>query len=216
MRKNFVMVIGAMALIASATSARAGAYGDREQAEEAPAPAPAVAAMQEVEEVDYARPGFYIGLGGNYAIEQFDATGIGNDGNSTGLHARAGYRIVPNFAIEALYEWMSEFDEDSFPGIKTKNHYSAWAITLNAKGYLLTGRWQPYLVYGLGYIDVNGHNVQNNTGTGEGLDMRFGIGMDANINENIAIGPEVAYVLPFQEAANFDMVTVALGIRFKF
>ena len=215
MRKNLVMLIGAIALIGSATSARAGAYGEPERAEEAPAPAPAVA-MQAEEEVDYARVGPYVGIGGNYAIENFDATGVGNDGNSPGFHVRAGYRVHPNVAIEGLYEYMSEFDEDSFPASRTTNNYSAWAVTLNAKGYLLTGRWQPYLLYGLGYIDVNGHNVQNNTGTGEGLDMRFGAGMDACLTENIAIGPEVAYVLPFGDAANFDMITVALGLRYKF
>jgi opacity protein-like surface antigen len=218
MRKNFVLLVGAVALIGSATYARAGAYGEAERAEEAPASAPPAKMVMEEQEIDYARLGPYLGVGGNYAIQLFDKAGPGNVSNTGGVHVRAGYRFHPNIAVEVLYEWMSEFDNDSHTPVGPKNtdHFDAWSVSGNLKGYFLTGRWQPYAVIGVGYLDVNGHGVPHSADTSGGADMRFGLGMDGYITEHIAIGPEVAYVLPFGSVENFDMVTVALGLRYRF
>jgi len=233
MRKNLVMLIGATALIGSATIARAGAYGEPARPEESPAPAPPVAMQQQEEEVDYARTGPYLGVGGNYAIQQFDNQGPsgtngaeGNVSNTGGFHVRAGYRVHPYVAVEALYEYFANFDNDAQHqtyGLNTTDNFSGWSVTANAKGFFLTGRWQPYAVVGLGYMDMNGHNVRtlaapatNSADPGQGFAMRFGLGMDAYATEHLALGPEVAYVLPFGGADGFDMVTVALGLRYRF
>ncbi len=224
MRKNFVLLIGAVALVGSATHARAGAYGEAERAEEAPASAPA-AAMEVEDETDYAATGPYIGAGGMYAIENFDATGPGNEDNSPGFNVLVGYRITPHFAVEAMYEYFHEFDDDgrataqrlaNQPVTHATDHYDGWATTINAKGYLWTGRWQPYGAFGLGYIDINGHNVVRGSGAGQGVDVRLALGMDACVTEHIAIAPEIAYVLPFDGAQNFDIVALTLGLRYKF
>jgi opacity protein-like surface antigen len=219
MRHNFVLLVGAVALIASATNARAGAYGETEQVEEKPAAAPAAAMQYEEEAPDYAAVGPYLGIGGNYAIQNFQDHGPGNVGNSAGFHVRGGYRVHPYVAVEALYEYFSEFDNDGrakFSNLDQTDHYDGWAVTANVKGYMLTGRWQPYALLGLGYVDINGHNVVDKSGPGNGFEMRFGLGMDACITEHVAIGPEVAYVLPFDDANNMDLITVALGLRYKF
>src|SRR6185369_2036317 len=219
MRRNLVLLVGAVALIGSATRARAGAYGETEQVEESPRAASA-AAMHYEEENDYARVGPYLGVGGNYAIQNFDNHGPGNVGNSSGFHVRAGYRVHPNVAIEALYDHFLKFDNDGqarrLGNTHTTDHYDGWQATLNVKGYILTGRWQPYVLAGVGYIDINGHNVVDRSGPGNDLVTRFGLGMDACITEHIAMGPEVAYVLPFGDANNMDLITVALGLRYKF
>jgi len=225
MRKNFVLLIGAVALIGSATHARAGAYGEAEHVEEAPAPAPAVA-MEVEEEFNCAEPGPYLGVSGMYGIENFDATGPGNEDNSPGFQVVAGYRIVPNFAVEAMYEYFHEFDDDgrataqrlaNQPVTHATDHYDGWATTINAKAYPWIGsRWQPYGAFGIGYIDINGHNVVRGSGAGQGVDVRLAVGMDACVTEHISIAPEIAYVLPFNGAENFDIVTLALGLRYKF
>src|SRR4029079_14142793 len=122
-------------------------------------------------------------------------------------------------AIEAVGEWFSEFDNDGRAQIARRlnqavphhtDHYDGWAATLNFKGYLLTGRYQPYIVVGLGYMEIDGHGVPDKSGPGGDFSTRYGIGMDACITEHIAIGPEVAYVLPFHDVNNMDLITVAL------
>ncbi|HEY2773546.1 MAG TPA: outer membrane beta-barrel protein [Candidatus Binatia bacterium] len=219
MRKNIAMLIGAAALMGTTTCAFAGAYGEKPLPEEHPtAPPPIV--QQQVEEVDYAKVGPYLGIGGEYAIQQFQeiqgATGI-DVSNSGGFHVRAGYRVHPNVAVEALYENFNEFDVDP------NGHYDGWALTANAKGYILTGRFQPYVLAGLGYVDINGSAGSRNhpapllaAPAGNDFEMRFGAGMDGCITEHIAMGPEIAYVLPFGQANNLNMWTVSMGLRYKF
>jgi opacity protein-like surface antigen len=211
MRKELFTSFCALSLVLGASHAIAGSYGDQGQAMEGPAAPPPVAPMVETEEVDYARSGAYLGVGGVFAFELFDDS-IDVD-NSNGFHVRAGYRIIPNLAVEARYENYRNFETDPGPG-----HYEGWSVTGNAKGYILTGRWQPYALVGLGYLNMvyPGTNRAGGASPGDDFMMRFGIGMDANITEHIAIGPEVAYVLPFGDVDDLDMLTVSLGVQYKF
>jgi opacity protein-like surface antigen len=230
MRKELLTSVCALSLLVGASTAYAGAYGEPVQAEETPAapPAPRAVVVQE-EEIDYAAPGFYIGAGGAYGIELFAGHDARVD-NSGGFHVRAGYRIIPNLAVEVLYENFLQFDSD--PG-----SVDAWTTTVNAKGYILTGRYQPYVLLGLGYIAGNGSggnpdgpggvapdvslNPQHGASTdvanpGNGFLMRFGVGMDAYITEHLSMGPEIAYDLPFGGASNLDLIDISLGLRYKF
>lgn len=207
MRKNFVLFVGALALCGSATGALAGAYGETQEMEETPAASPA-AAVEVEEGIDYAATGCYIGAGGSYAFELFDRTGSGSSvADSFGFFVTTGYRLHPNIAVEARYDHFVEFDLD--PG-----QYDGWALTANAKGYMLTGRFQPYGLIGLGYIDIDAKNTSGRAG--DSAVMRFGLGMDAYITEHLSVGPEVAYVLPFGDASDFDMITLSLGANYRF
>jgi opacity protein-like surface antigen len=210
MRKQFVSLVCGIALLGGATGAMAGAYGEEETAEETPAAVQAAPAPEPVPEIDYARLAPYIGLGGLYSVELFNDAGARVD-NSSGFHVRLGYRFHRNFSAEVLYENMTSYDMD--PG-----HFNAWAATFNGKGFLLTGRFQPYGVMGLGFMNVNGSGGSPVTAAnaGDGFIMRFGAGMDAYITEHLAMGPEVAYVLPFGHVDHFDMINVSLGIRYVF
>lgn len=230
MRKELLMTVCAFSLLMGSTPAFAGAYGDAPEPEEAPVapPAPPPAPVIE-EEPDYAAPGFYIGAGGTYGIELF----AGDDArvsNSGGFHVRAGYRIIPNLAVEALYQYYSEFDAD--PG-----QIDAWALTANAKAFMLTGRYQPYALIGVGYMAGNGsggnpdgpggvlpdvsanpaHGASTDVANpGNGFLMRFGLGLDAYITEHLSMGPEIAYNLPFGGASNLDLIDISLGLRYRF
>ena len=210
MRKELLASVCVLSLLLGATTAFAGAYGEPAQPEETPAAPPPAAVIVE-EEIDYARVGPYLGIGGNFALENFNHGG--NIDNSAGFHVRAGYRVHPNVAIEARYENYNNFEADPGPG-----SYNGWSATANVKGFFLTGRYQPYALFGMGYLDMNypGPNRNDDPNPGGDFAMRFGLGMDANITEHIAIGPEIAYVLPVGQAANFDMITFALGIQYKF
>jgi opacity protein-like surface antigen len=211
MRKEMMSCACALGLLFSASAAYAGAYGEQIDATESPASPPAPAAVYETEEVDYAQVGPYIGLGGVYAIELFD--GGMNVDNSNGFHVRAGYRVHPNVAIEARYEHYLGFETDPGPG-----HFEGWMATANVKGYILTGRFQPFLLFGMGYLNMTypGTNRAGDANPGDDFAMRFGIGMDTCLTEHIAIGPEVAYVLPIGDVDDLSFVTVALGLQYKF
>lgn len=227
MRTRILPSVCAFGLLVGAGTAFAGAYGEPVDPEETPAPPPAPpAAMVIEEEPDYARVGPYIGVGGNFAFNNFD--GLDSDAtsspggvpivprdsidNSGGFHVRGGYRVHPNVAVELRYERYTRFETDPGPG-----HLSGWALSGNVKGFFTTGRVQPYAVFGMGYLDMNSPGVdQADEIAGDDFAMRFGLGMDANITENIAMGPEVAYVLPVGDASDLDLITLGLGLQYKF
>ena len=79
--------------------------------------------------------GFYIGVGGGFAIEDFDKGGADN---SAVANLRVGYRFLDFLAIEGLGEF-----EPHFNG-KSGNYLSAdvqiWSGWLNAKVYPVA-RW---------------------------------------------------------------------------
>ncbi len=218
MRKELLMSVCALGLLVGAGNAFAGAYGEPVEPEEAPVAPPAPAPMVIEEEPDYARTGPYLGVGGNFAINNFgsvaSAPGFTRDSvdNSGGFHVRGGYRVHPNVAVELRYEHFLGFETDPGPG-----RLEGWMLTGNVKGYFTTGRYQPYAVFGMGYLDLNSPGVdQGDAIAGDDFAMRFGLGLDANITENVAMGPEVAYVLPVGDASDLDMITLALGLQYKF
>ena len=78
----------------------------------------------------FAQPGFYVAAGWMYAPEDF---GEGRDfvvQNSTGIFARAGYRIHPLVAFEARAQWLEGFeiksDRRTFEG-----QVKGWVATAN-------------------------------------------------------------------------------------
>lgn len=222
MRKEILSSVCALSLLFGAGSALAGSYGDVEQPEEMPASPPPAQIVEAETEIDYAAPGAYIGAGGIYAVELFsqgdrNSTPVaynkdgGDVDNSGGFYVEAGYRILPNLAVDARYSYYNEFDAD--PG-----QIDAWSLTANAKGYILTGRFQPYVLVGLGYLAGNGSggNQAAVANPGDGFMMRFGGGFDGYITEHLSMGPEIAYVMPFGGASNLDMIEISAGLKYKF
>lgn len=209
MRKVYLPSVCALGLLIGASPAYAGTYGDTQEPIEGPAAAPAPPAVVETVETDYAATGPYLGVGGLYAIEFF-SDGNARTDNSAGFHVRAGYRFMPNMSVELLYQYLNKFDVD--PG-----HIDGWSLTANAKAYVLTGRIQPYALVGVGYINTGGSagNHPAAASTGDGTLMRFGIGMDVCLGEHWAIGPELAYDLPFGSAEDLDYMDVSIGVRYK-
>jgi opacity protein-like surface antigen len=223
MRKVIFSSVCALSLLCGAQGAIAGTYGDPVVNEESPAAPPPAREVEVVEEeLEYARTGPYIGVGGVFAMELFD--GGMNVDNSNGFHVRAGYRVHPHIAVEARYEHYLNFETDpgTGTGIGAPNnglgHFEGWSITGNVKGFILTGRWQPYVLFGMGYLDINypGPNRGGDARPGDDFAMRFGVGMDAHLTEHISIGPEVAYVLPVGDAEDLDFLTIGLGLQFNF
>ena len=199
----------AVAFLATASVAMAGAYGEAGQPEETAAAAPATA------EGDEFSPFAYAALGGLYSEEFFsgDATPLHN-AYGWGLSARAGYRFLPNLGVELLYEhaW---YDADA------GTDRSAWTLMPNAKVYLWEAYCEPFVSVGGGVIGADngdGFTDQGLTGVkdGYGFAGRFGAGIDTYATENIFVEAEVAYVLATGDASNYDHLNAGLSIGYAF
>lgn len=214
MRREFLRSFGILSLVFSATTAFAGAYGEPIEPEEIPMPPPPAPVVEAEPPIDYAANGAYLGLGGLYAIEFFGAEGgTGGDAdNAGGISVVAGYRFRPHFAAEIAYENYFKFD-------RSFNDIEAWSLSANLKTYILTGRWQPYALFGVGHLSAGSDGnsrTPNNANHGDGAVLRLGMGMDAYITEDWSVGPEMVYDWPFGGASDLDMMTLGVGARYKF
>ena len=174
------------------------------------------------QDVDYARRGAYFGAGAFLAFENFDdeIPGVPVDADdSWGLNARVGYRLHPHFAAELQYEWYDDFDIEVF-GIKAAE-LDGWSLGVNGKGYLLTGRFQPYVLVGGGLLDVE---IEDTLGLGlsedeEAFMWRFGVGLDSYLvgePGNMVLSIEAAYVLPTSDLDDFEFWTLGIGLQYRF
>jgi hypothetical protein len=204
-------------------------------ADDAPMSAPA----------DYSRNGIYLGIGGSYGIDTFGNSPAGEmnrhlaslgyagtdvkldlDG-SLGVNGQVGYRFHPHFSAEFQFEWLAGFDGDASestlaPGSFADVSIEPWVLTGSLKGYLLTGRYQPYLSVGAGIMTVR-EKLDDDTGMGlsnseryTDATGRFGAGIDFYVNENFLVTAGASYVLPNGDVSDFDYVSVSWGIGYRF
>jgi opacity protein-like surface antigen len=195
---------------------------------------------------NYDRKGLYVGLGFSYAFQNFglskteqavsDALG-GNTSvaleadDSPGFDIRGGYRFHPNFAIEGEVQYFTAFDLNvrniSAGGQSTKvGSIDTLVMTVNAKGYALTGRIQPYGLLGLGSMlasfDPNAEGVDSEDD--RTFAVRFGAGVDCYATENIVVYLEVSYLLPISDykfggsdpGLGGDIIPIGVGAQYRF
>lgn len=150
-------------------------------------------------------------------IEKKFGTRGANVDDSWGLSGRLGYRLHPRVAVEAQFEWLREIKIESkiAGGGKRREQVSLYGVTGNVKGYLLTGRIQPYVVGGVGW----GRATLNPDGSGaksrsDNLIGRVGIGTDLYANQDVALSLEAAYVLGEESELNYVSVGAGLTLRF--
>jgi opacity protein-like surface antigen len=209
----------------------------------------ALTAEDEVDEDDFARRGWMVGVAGSSAIELFEEElqadfrrqvdpiggGFGSTAsvaslpvdNSLGFNGRVGYRCHPRFSAEVEVEWLHGFDADlEQPGVVqlARVEVDPLVVTANAKGYLLTGRYQPFLLVGAGAMSGD-LKVRDPVGLSfTGIDsqsenvfaMRFGGGIDLYATKNIVVSLEADYVLPFGKLEDLNYVTLSWGFQYRF
>ena len=179
----------------------------------------------------YDKTGVYLTAMGLYAIplEKGDledsanrALGAGsrsNIDNSLGASGRLGYRLHPRFAIETQFEFLSsiEVDAEDVDGNEKKSEINFFALTGNAKAFLLTGRFQPYLAAGAGWsrarFDPPGSGAKSRH---DGFATRLGAGFDLYGSEDIALSTEVAYVLNTGKLEDLDYLSIGVGLTLRF
>ncbi len=177
---------------------------------------------------DFDRSGFYggIALGGAVYTEVKDdlEDALASIGYALsvdveappGLDVRAGYRFHPRIAGEVQLQWFPKAqiqieDIDAFD-------LETLVLTGNAKGYLLTGRFQPFVLVGGGLMHFN---LKDDVGLGTSekgtaFAARFGGGVDFYLSRNIVIALDAGYVLPTGDADGLDHVSFSVGVQYRF
>ena len=178
---------------------------------------------------DYARSGFYLGagvVGGIYTEiddeveDELLALGYSVDidtDTAVGFEVYGGYRLHPNFALEAEFEMLPDTDID-LGGFGTFAELESWTLTANAKAFPLTGRVQPFLLLGLGVMDAE---LEDTVGLGASQSetdfaARFGGGLDFYITENVVFSAGVDYLLPTGDVEDVDYVSFGGGVQYRF
>ena len=149
---------------------------------------------------DFDRPGAYIGVNGVYGVSLFQddinaIAGLADDfrlGDSGGVNARIGYRVVSWFAIEAEYEWIKSMDL-TFQG-QDIGDFKPNTVTANLKFIIPVWRIQPYLIVGGGAAIWNIDSpIQNQSSTG--FAGRVGLGLDNYLTKHWVVNLEATGVL---------------------
>lgn len=171
---------------------------------------------------DYDRNGFYVGGGASLAFDRFESDfeeALGSDvgvEDSFGANAQFGYRIHPRVSTEVEFEWLSGF-EISESGTKVAE-IETWTLTGNAKGHLLTGSVQPFVLAGLGIMNALGDDTEE-LGLPDwttGVALRFGGGLDVYVSERFAMNLNLDYVLPTGDVKDLDYLSLGVGLQYRF
>ena len=157
---------------------------------------------------------------------------------SIGFNAEGGYRIHPWVSIAAHVEHLPEIS------ISTGNRRAgpqagsgvlkgeSWALTADARLFPLTGRVQPFLVLGAGWLWVHTDDervvqtsagedpmlepIDSGLGNRDGFVARAGGGVDLYLTDAFFLSAQVTYVVPVDRVQDFDYVSVAWGFGYQF
>ncbi|MCH7869978.1 MAG: porin family protein [Myxococcales bacterium] len=177
----------------------------------------ALAAVDELQQrFAWDRSGAYIGVAVFWAPEAFN-TDVRVD-SSKGFSGWLGYRFVPRFAAELRADRLKDFD---FSGSGFTGSLEAWELTANAKIFLLTKRFQPYVSIGLGAFVSQLKFVALETGErfsdkDTNILFRPGVGIDYYLTPSLVLGLEASYV---SVGGDLDEVRFGLlggGLSFRF
>jgi hypothetical protein len=156
---------------------------------------------------DYGRGRLYLGGGLVYAIPNFNGFDDNErEAESTfGFDVRAGYRWR-YVAAEVNFQYYKRFDVDVGPEDETVKIFT---VGPNVKGYPLDGRFQPYVLVGIGFQDTkSGSGLQH----GSAGMARFGGGVELYLMPNFGFFVEGSYGLGIE--SDYDIIPVVGGVQF--
>lgn len=176
---------------------------------------PARKQTTEEENNDPARSGPMLGFGATYAHGNFDQSGI-DERDSGGYNAHVGYRFNRWVATDVHVERYQKFNIDDSSGSDV-GEINGWALGLDGKVYALPGRFQPFGVIGLNYLNMETTNssASNTHKTDDGPALRFGAGLDVYATSKFIVTTDVSYMLGLSDVHDLDMVLVSLGFLFR-
>jgi len=187
---------------------------------------------------DYDRPGWFAGLQGVYAREDYDVDreektiqsrtpfpiefSLKNH-DAGGVRGKFGRRCHSRFSVEFEMEWLDDFagkevnlsDGEVVSDIK----FSTIAGTINTKGYLLTGRVQPFVLVGVGAMSVRGDRNpvgSNKSSQDDGqLVARFGGGIDFYATRHWVVSGQADYVYSATNLQSTNYISVGFGAMYR-
>lgn len=175
----------------------------------------------------YSRSGWYVGLGGHAAVEQFDRDGHYRD--SEGIDAVVGYRLLPVLALEGQLDWNNDFEDPGAVSGTCLTHtgpvpcitsatVELLTITANARAMLPLGRFQPFALIGGGVLRraAGGTPSQSEDDVDAGYAARFGAGVDVYLTRRILVSVAAHYVLPTGAVDDVSYITAGGGLQFRF
>jgi opacity protein-like surface antigen len=141
---------------------------------------------------------FYLGIGGSYAIEDFQDVHPLDD--SWGVNAKLGWRFHEDISLQFDFDYLDKFEGDGkqeqFQGeVKVLTYF------LSLKGYFPINYYniRPFIIAGGGvmYADAD---LKSSSGSepsfaphDTGVGFKIGGGFDYFINENFSVGIEGNY-----------------------
>jgi opacity protein-like surface antigen len=156
----------------------------------------------------FARRGPLLTIGANAAVGPLgDGSKAANA--SYGLNASAGYRCNRRVATEVEVEWLGGYEPTYEVDLDPVT------VTSNARVYVLTGRLQPYVLFGAGIMWVSSGDGE--TGDGDtGMAIRAGAGVDFYLTKSVLLNGKLDYVRAFQQISGTDYLTLSLGAGYRF
>jgi opacity protein-like surface antigen len=181
----------------------------------------------------------YIAVGGGAALGDLNAASAGHSRHSYQLYdfdtasgsisLRAGYRLWRHLAVEMLWDYQTgwQFHTYGRSAANENNTISAWNLMANAKGYLTDGRWQPYVLFGMGVgrRETDGQHVFFDPQQGDDETIherqtdfvtRFGGGLEVEVAEAWTLGGEVAWTIGTGGLEELDYATTSVVLAYRF
>ncbi len=170
------------------------------------------------------------------------------DGDAFGATGRGGYRCHPRVSAELQFERLENFgvsilETGMQPGNDTLRKFDleleSLVLTSNAKGHLLTGRYQPFVLAGVGFMRMESKtydvspaalprpdscdpdlavrcSASNQSKKTVRLAFRFGGGLDFYLTKQVVISAEGSYLLPTGKLDDLAYYTFSLGLQYRF
>ncbi len=177
---------------------------------------------------DYAATGPYLGVGAAFAWDNFDRLGRLDPDMAYGIDAWGGYRFLSFLAAELQVEYLNGFDDhyeinllpdiiNGSPLLLARVEVEGEVVTFtgNLKAYLPLGRFQPFVLAGVG----QGH-VELDYGWREfsetAFAARFGGGFDLYVTDALALQLSSSYVLQTGDLDGLDYVSLIAGLQYRF
>lgn len=188
---------------------------------------------------DYDRRGWFAGLQGVYAREDYDVDreeetlqsrtpfpiefSLKNH-DAGGVRGKFGRRCHSRFSVEVEMEWLDDFAGEVVnraggePVSDVK--FSTIAGSINTKGYLLTGRVQPFVLVGVGAMSVRGDAKDTFTGNKTSQDdgqlvVRFGGGIDFYATRHWVVSGQADYVYSATNLESTNYISVGFGAMYR-
>jgi hypothetical protein len=186
---------------------------------------------------DFARVGPYVGGGFAFGVENISGGKASIRGqevslsadSSAGLDMRGGYRLLPNIAVEGDLQFFA-FDLNAEHSQDNEHFATLDTVTFmaNGKAYPLTGRVQPYGLFGFGllYAASDQEHRHSESQNDAAFALRFGGGIDIYATPKVLINVECTYVLPTSDlhfgdsgqgrGIDLSFIPIVVGAQYRF